>query len=168
MPALAVLTLVSAASSIYSGFAGKSAYDAEGNLQRQQADIAASEAQINAKNEAFNQTQAVQNQRLAFLANGVTLEGSPALVLEESKKYGQGQVDAILRQGAARKALGYAEADISKNKGRAALIGGFTQAAGSIAQGIGSGAKAGMFDSGGNTSDADVYKASIARPGTRG
>ena len=151
MPVLAVLTLVSAASSIYSGFAGKSAYDAEGNLERQQADIAASEAQVNAKNEAFNQTQAVQNQRLAFLANGVTLEGSPALVLEESKKYGQGQVDAILRQGAAKKALGYAEADISKNKGRAALIGGFTQAAGSIAQGIGSGQKAGMFDASRNT-----------------
>ena len=140
MPVLVPLALVAAAGSIYSGFAGKSAYDAESNLQRQQADIAASEAQVNAKNEAFNQTQAVQNQRLAFLANGVTLEGSPALVLEESKKYGQSQVDAILRQGAAKKALGYAEADISKNKGRAALIGGFTDAAGSLAKGIGSGA----------------------------
>ena len=118
MPALAVLTLVSAAGSIYSGFAANSAANSEASLQRQQGEIAASEAQVNAKNEAFNQTQAVQNQRLAFLANGVTLEGSPALVLEESKKYGQGQVDAILRQGAAKKALGYAEADISKNKGR--------------------------------------------------
>ena len=165
MPVLAVLTLVSAASSIYSGFAGKSAYDAEGNLERQQADIAASEAQVNAKNEAFNQTQAVQNQRLAFLANGVTLEGSPALVLEESKKYGQGQVDAILRQGAAKKALAYSEATITQNKGRAALIG-------SIASAASSGYKSGMFDKGansvGNTSDADVYKAAIARPGTLG
>ena len=143
MPVLTVLTLVSAAGSIYSGFAGKSAYDAEGNLQRQQADIAASEAQINAKNEAFNQTQAVQNQRLAFLANGVTLEGSPALVLEESKKYGQSQVDAILRQGAAKKALSDAEATITQNKGRAALIGGILQAGSK-------GYQSGLFDTGVN------------------
>ena len=151
MPVLPLLALAGAGASLYSGFAANSAARQEAALERQQGDIAASEAQVNAKNEAFNQTQAVQNQRLAFLANGVTLEGSPALVLEESKKYGQGQVDAILRQGAAKKALGYAEADISKNKGRAALIGGFTQAAGSIAQGIGSGYKAGMFDASRNT-----------------
>ena len=143
MPALAVLTLVSAAGSIYSGFAANSAANSEASLQRQQGEIAASEAQVNAKNEAFNQTQAVQNQRLAFLANGVTLEGSPALVLEESKKYGQGQVDAILRQGAAKKALADAEATITKNKGRAALIGGILQAGSK-------GYQSGLFDTSAN------------------
>ena len=123
-----VLALVGAAGSLYAGISANSSARQEAALERQQGDIAMSEAQVNAKNEAFNQTQAVQNQRVAFLANGVTLEGSPAMVLEQSKEYGQSQVDAILRQGAAKKALSDAEATITQNKGRAALIGGILQA----------------------------------------
>ena len=165
MPVLPLLALAGAGASLYSGSAANSAARQEAALERQQGDIAASEAQVNAKNEAFNQTQAVQNQRVAFLANGVTLEGSPSMVLEQSKEYGQSQVDAILRQGAAKKALAYSEATITQNKGRAALIG-------SIASAASSAYKSGMFDPGansvGNTSDADVYKAAIARPGTLG
>ena len=163
MPVLPLLALAGAGASLYSGFAANSAARQEAALERQQGDIAASEAQVNAKNEAFNQTQAVQNQRVAFLANGVTLEGSPSMVLEQSKEYGQSQVDAILRQGAAKKALAYSEATITQNKGRAALIGGILQAGSK-------GYSSGLFDSsgGGNTSDADVYKAAIAKPGTLG
>ena len=123
MPVLPLLALAGAGASLYSGFAANSAARQEASLERQQGDIAASEAQVNAKNEAFNQTQAVQNQRVAFLANGVTLEGSPSMVLEQSKEYGQSQVDAILRQGAAKKALAYSEATITQNKGRAGARG---------------------------------------------
>ena len=134
MPVLAALTVVSAVGSIYSGFAANSAANQEAKLQQEQADTALQEAQINAQNEAYNQTQTVQKQRLAFLANGVSLEGSPALVLEQSKEYGQSQVDAILRQGQAKSNLLTAESTITMNKGRTALIGGFTSAAGGLAQ----------------------------------
>jgi hypothetical protein len=165
MPVLPLLALAGAGASIYSGLSANSAARQEAALERQQGNIAMSEAQVNAKNEAFNQTQAVQNQRVAFLANGVTLEGSPAMVLEQSKEYGQSQVDAILRQGAAKKALSDAEATITQNKGRAALIGGILQAGSK-------GYQSGLFDTGansvGNTSDADVWKASVAKPGTLG
>ena len=135
MPVLALgaLTAISVGGSIFSGFAANSAANQEAKLQRQQADIALQESQINAQNEAYNQTQAVQKQRLAFLANGVSLDGSPALVLEESKRYGQSQVDAILRQGQAKSSLLTGEAKITQNKGRASLVGGFTSAAGTLA-----------------------------------
>ena len=146
MPVLGVMAAVQAAGSIYSGFAANSAAEQEAQLQRQQGDIAMQEAQINAKNEAYKQTQVVGRQRLAFLANGVSLEGSPSAVLEQSKEYGQSQVDAILRQGASRYALAQGEASITENKGRAALIGGFTQAAGGLAMATVYGYKAGMFD----------------------
>ena len=150
MPALAALavigTVVSAAGSIYGGMQANKASKEEAGLQREQGDIAAQEAQVNASNEAFNQTQAVQRQRLAFLSNGVTLEGSPAVVLEASKNYGQSQVDAILRQGAARKTLADRSATITENKGRAALVGGYMSAAGTVATGAASAYSSGMFD----------------------
>ena len=150
MPALGVLavigTAVSVAGSIYGGMAADSAAKREATAQREQGAIALQESRVNASNEAFNQTQAVQRQRLAFLSNGVTLEGSPAMVLEESRKYGQQQVDSILRQGVARYDLAGKEATITTNRGRAALIGGYAQAAGTLSANVGKAYNAGMMD----------------------
>ncbi len=150
MPILGAVALIgggiAAAGSIYGGIEANKSANREASLQQQQGEIALEEAKINAGNEAFNQTHAVQNQRLAFLANGVSLEGSPSMVLESSKAYGQSQVDSILRQGQARKNLAYSEADITRNKGRTAMIGSYFQAG---AQVMGSTAQAynsGMFD----------------------
>lgn len=140
-------TAVSAGSSVMGGIEANKAAKAEANLQREQGDIAAREAQFNAENEAFSQTQSVQRQRLAFLSNGVSLEGSPLDVLAQSKKYGQSQVDAILRQGSAQKSLAYQSANITRNKGRAALTSGIMQGVGTGLQGAAMAGKAGMFDS---------------------
>lgn len=150
MPALAALavigTVVGAAGSIYGGIQADKSAKQEASLQREQGDIALQEAQVNASNEAYNQTQAVQRQRLAFLSNGVSLEGSPSMVLEQSKQYGQQQVDSILRQGAARKTLADRSATITENKGRSALVGGYMSAAGTIGAGAASAYNSGMFD----------------------
>ena len=125
MPAFAALAFgTQAVGSMYSGFAANAAAGQEASLQREQGQVAEQEAQVNATNEAFNQTQAVERQRLAFLANGVSLEGSPTAVIAQSKAYGQQQVNAILAQGAARANLAYEEAGITEAKGRAALVSG--------------------------------------------
>lgn len=144
--ALVALTVVQAGMSIYSGSQANAAAKQEAKLQEQQGQIAREEAQINAQNEAFNQTQAVQRQRLAFLANGVAVEGSPAMVLQQSKEYGQQQVDSILKQGAARQSLANQGAQITKNKGRTALIGGYMGAIKSVAGAATSAYAAGAFD----------------------
>jgi hypothetical protein len=146
MPVLAGLGAVA---TVYGGISGMIASNQEAALQRQQGQTAIQEAEINAKNEAWNQTQAVQNQRLAFLANGISLNGSPALVLAKSKEYGQSQVDAILAQGTARAKLAYGEAAITENKGRAALIG-------ALASGAGKAYQSGLFDSSASTKDANA------------
>ena len=150
MPALGVLavigTAVSAAGSIYGGMAANSAAKREAAQEREQGALALQESRINASNEAFNQTQAVQRQRLAFLSNGVTLEGSPAMVLEQSRAYGQQQVDSILRQGTARYDLAGKSAANTENKGRAALIGGYMSAAGTVGSAAGSAYNAGLLD----------------------
>lgn len=141
MPAVGALGAVgagvSAISSITGGIAANTSAQREASLQRQQGDVAFQESQVNANNEAFNQTQAVQRQKLAFLANGVTLEGSPTEVLASSKGYGQSSVDAILNQGAAQKNLAYGQAANTADKGRAALLSG-------VLSGVGTGIKGGV------------------------
>jgi hypothetical protein len=148
MPLLAGLGAVA---SVYGGISGMMASNQEAALQREQGDLVLQEAKTNAKNEAWNQTNTVQTQRLAFLANGISLEGSPAIVLAKSKEYGQSQVDAILAQGAARKNLAYGEADITENKGRTALIGSF------ITAGV-KGYESGLFDAPAKTSSKEAKK----------
>lgn len=137
---------ISAASSIYGGIASDKAATAEAKMQREQGDILFNESRVNASNEAFNQRQAIGKQRLAFLANGVSLEGSPSAVLNESTAYGQQQVDAILNRGSAERTLSYRSADITKNKGRAALISGVLGGFGDIVSGVSSVGKSGVFD----------------------
>lgn len=122
------ITALSAALSIGSGFAAQSAANQNAKLQEEQGGIALAEAKTNATNEAYNQNQMIGKQRLAFLANGVSLEGSPALVQKASQAYGQQQVQSILDQGAARYNLAQKQAVITKNQGRAALIAGFGKA----------------------------------------
>ena len=147
MPAaLAAATAFSAVSSIGGGFAAQSAANTQAKLQEQQGQIALDQAKVNATNEAYNQTEAVGNQRLAFLANGVSLEGSPSEVLKASTAYGQSSVNAILKQGAAQFTLAQQNAAVTRNQGRAALIAGFGQAIGTTASGVGDLFKAGAFD----------------------
>lgn len=147
MPALlAGATAFSAVSSVAGGFAANSAASEQARLQQQQGELELQNAQANATNEAYNQNQAIGKQRLAFLANGVTLEGSPAIVQSEATRYGQTQVDVILKQGAAKYNLAQAQATQTKNAGRAALIAGFGQAVGTTASGINKSYEAGVFD----------------------
>lgn len=65
---------------------------------------------------------------MAFLKSGVTLEGSPLLVLEETRREGAEEVAAIRAGGESR-------AKTLRAQGRSALIGGFLSGAGDIAAG---------------------------------
>lgn len=133
--ALLAVAFAGAGASVAGGIGGMQAANQEAQLQKQQGDIALQESQVNANKAAFNETQAVQKQRLAFLANGVSLEGSPTAVLAASKSYAQTQVNSILDQGAAQYNLAQESAAVTENKGRAALIA-------DVAQGVGQGATA--------------------------
>lgn len=147
--AMLAIAFAGAGSSIAGGIGGISAANQEANLQKQQGDIALQESQINANNAAYNSTQQVENQRLAFLANGVSLEGSPTAVLAASKSYAQTQVNSILNEGAAKYNLAQEEAAQTKNKGRAALVAGIAQGVSSAAGGAGKAYEAGVFNPGG-------------------
>ena len=133
LTALAVTAAVaSAGAQVYSGFAANQAYKDEAGLQREQAALARQESIVSAQDTAAERTKLLRRQQLAFTKSGVTLEGSPLLVLDETKVQSQKEVNAILRRGEAQYRLGQRSADITRNKGRAALIGGFTGAVGTL------------------------------------
>lgn len=133
----------------------------EAGLQQQQGDIALKESEVNATNASFNLTQQVQQQRLGFLANGVSLEGSPTQVLAASKNYAQTQVQSILDQGAAQFNLAQKSAAITQNKGRAALIGSLAEGVGTEAGGYQKFTQAG----GGNIKTPVATLAQMNQPG---
>lgn len=128
------LTLVAIAGTAYAGYSSMQASNREAKLQKEQANIAAQEAQSNAEVEAYNQRQALNKQKLAFIKSGVSLEGSPLDVLENTRSWGQKSVDAILKSGASQYNLGMQRAANTQASGRAAMIGGVLGSAGTAAK----------------------------------
>jgi len=122
-------TVVSAAGSIVQGFQERQAANAEADLQEQQGRLQAEEAQAEAQRVANDRRKFRKKQKLAFLKNGISLAGSPLLVLEETIRESQAEVNAIARRGTAQARLSFQQAAITRSAGRAALIGGFFGAA---------------------------------------
>lgn len=142
-------TVVSAAGSIIQGFQEKKAADAEASLLEEQGVLQAQEAQDEAIRVANDRRKFRKSQKLAYLKNGVSLAGSPLLVLETTRAESQAEVNSIARRGTAQASLAFANAAQTRTAGRVALLGGFFSAAGKAATGafaaasLGGGASAG-------------------------
>lgn len=74
--------------------------------------------------QAFKATQ-----KMRFLKSGVTLEGSPLEILDETTRNAEEQISAIRARGAAQQADENSNAESFRNQGRAALLGGISGAA---------------------------------------
>lgn len=120
--------------SIAGGFMGQSSYNKEAEMLRQQGDLALAEARRTAEQKAREVTEFQAAQGHRYVTSGVTIEGSPALVLERTRKLGQEEVDALIRQGEAQKRLAYMQADITRNKGRASMFAGVVKGLTPIAE----------------------------------
>jgi len=79
-----------------------------------------------------------RRQKLAYLASGVSLEGSPLLIMEETRRKGAENVDEIYRGGAAAYGAtmqeGRNQASTLKAQGRQAFMGGIGDAMGSFSK----------------------------------
>ena len=85
---------------------------------------------------------------MRYAKSGVTLEGSPVLVLAETRRLGQEEVAAIERRGRAQALLLRQRAEQTRKAGRSAMLGGIFNAASGAAGTYMFGKKIGMF---GNT-----------------
>lgn len=129
-------TAISAVGQIQSGIAQKRALEEQADQQREQARIAALEAEQEAVRREEERDRMLATQRVAFAANGIRVTpgaGSVLAVMADTTEQFNKEIAAVRRRGAAEVSFGFREANISENKARAALLAGFTGAAGSIA-----------------------------------
>lgn len=99
------------------------AIEAAAKAQELQAQAALEDAQNAATQKAGDVRRAHGRQAIAYASSGVTLEGSPLLVLNETLRLGQQEVDALMKRGTAQANLYNQAAFQTRNEGRAALLG---------------------------------------------
>jgi hypothetical protein len=102
--------------------------NAEAAAQKQQADMALQTSTLEAEKTAREGRQFGANQAEQYLGSGVTLEGSPAKVLEQTRSLAQQEVNAIKQRGALTTQLLRTQAMRTQQAGRNALLGGFANA----------------------------------------
>jgi len=135
-----IIAGVGAAASLFGGVQGqqegrKQAKNAKANAAARAAETKRiTERQVVLEERNIKGTLA--SQEIGFLAGGVTLAGSPLLLMEETRRFGAENIEEIKKAGeagsAAQIAEGNATAKSAKASGRQALIGGITGAAGSV------------------------------------
>ncbi len=128
------LSLFSGLSSIMGGMQSRNEASNQAALAESQAAMrGAEQGRLAAKEAMVEQQQsdeARRRQKVAYLASGVSLAGSPLLVMEETRKKGLENVDEILKAGSAAesaiKAEGRIQAQNLKSSGRQAFASGIT------------------------------------------
>ena len=137
LPSLSTgLSILSGVSSLMGGMQAKQ----EGKIQAANAMAdararGAEEARVAAREADLTQQEADsvrRRQKVAFLKSGVSLAGSPLLVMEETRRKGKENVDEILASGTAASKAAYQEgrtqARAYKSQGRQAFTEGLVNA----------------------------------------
>lgn len=137
-----VLGGLSAVSSLVGGIQGMQEGKSQARAAEQQAAMQGAEAERQAQREARFEQQNVDSmmrrQKLAYLKSGVTLEGSPLLVMEETRRKGAENIDEILQGGAYAKSAaateGRVKAQALKSAGRSEFVSGLTGAGSALSK----------------------------------
>lgn len=167
---MAMMTGVQAISQIGGGVSANSAAKREASLLDEQAYIYEQDAHNAAIQKAREVTRFQQRQGKQYIDSGVTIgtqgyKSTPVLMLEETRRLGQQEVDALYKRGEELKRLTLAKAGIMRNQGRSAMWGGLLGAAGTAAQGYLMGKRLGVY--GDTTKDVSAL-APAAPSGTVG
>lgn len=103
------------------------AFREESRAVQLQGAIAREEAEEEAERQELENIRFQEQQRVTFLKSGVSLAGSPLLVLAETEEIGAKEVAAVRRRGAAQFGLASARARALRKRGKARLIGRTTE-----------------------------------------
>jgi hypothetical protein len=132
---LLIASVVGAGSQIYQGYSAQQQAKRTAGLQEEQARIALSEANRAADQKTVEQRKFLAEQRMAYLASGVSLSGTPGLVQEDTFSQFQQEIEALRKSGVAQFKVGMVTAQNTKANGRAQLISGFLNAGSTLASG---------------------------------
>lgn len=109
---------------LFAGFSASRAADAEAKDIEAQASLERTENLEEARRQKRENRRFLAKQSVMFVKGGVSLEGSPLLVLEETEEEGKKQFAAGKRQAQARFKFGLEKAGRVKAQGRSKLLGG--------------------------------------------
>jgi len=132
MGATGILLAISAVTTIGSGIAANKASQKQSDLLQEQGQLQKQEADAEAARVRENNRKDAAQQKLRFLKSGVTLAGSPSLVLTETRDIGDEFATSVERRGAAEKAKSRSQAAVARQQGRGALLGSIGGAANTI------------------------------------
>lgn len=139
---MTIAVVAMAGSSIYSGIQADKAAKKQASAIEEQARITREESEVAAGQKETERRKFLAEQRMAYLASGVSLEGTPLLVGDETFKEFQLEIDSIRRSGSAQASYLETEASTTRSTGRAQLVAGVLEGVGTAALGA---YKAGAF-----------------------
>ena len=129
--------VISAAAKTYAAYKTKEMADYNAEIIKTEEEAERERAKIEEARHREKLKKLMGTQQVMYGKSGVTMEGSPLLVMEETAA--QGEIDALLirQAGQARVAELQAERKMVKMGGRQAWYGGLMQAGGSLLTGAG-------------------------------
>ena len=132
---MVVGTAVAAGGQIYQGYSAQQAAKHQAGLQEEQARIALAEANRAADQKSVEQRKFLAEQRMAYLASGVSLEGTPGIVGADTFDQFQQEINAMRKSGAQEFRFGMENARATKANGRAQMIAGMLGATSTVFSG---------------------------------
>lgn len=115
---------LSAGASLLGGASGNKSSATEAGLLRAQGKQAMIESQFAAAQKAREVTKFQSMQAMQYASSGVTGQGTPALVMEDTRQQGQQEVDALIQHGQAIQNLYNMKASITAKSGRSSFLSG--------------------------------------------
>ena len=145
---------VSAAGSLYSGYTQSKMAKFNASLAREEAQAEEERGSLEEARFRKNVERFKGEQRARYAASGMTMEGSPLLVMEETAA--EAEIDAILIRHASESRISSLKAEQSYYNTRAGHLttAGLLSFGGKAVEGYGMAKKAGYFSGGGSTSAA--------------
>lgn len=140
--AMTVLAVAAGAGQVWQGMEANKAAKAQASQIEEQAAIAKAESDRAAAQRDVERRRFLAEQRMAYLASGVSLEGTPMIVQGDTWSEFQQEIEAIRRSGAAQYGFSMKEAATTRNTGRAQLVSGILSGVGTAGLGA---YKAGAF-----------------------
>lgn len=129
MSETSLLAGATAGFNIVEGIFGYNAADAAADSMRSQLSLMRTESEADIARYAGQAAELKAKQKLAYLKSGVTLEGSPLEILDETVRVSSENISAMRAKTSADIFSAKSKITALRGQGRAALVGGFTKAA---------------------------------------
>jgi hypothetical protein len=127
-------TVAVAGGSIYSGMAANQQGQEQKKLYEEQARVQREETATATTMKSDDRRRMLASQRMAYLANGVELTGTPLVVGDDTFNEYQKEIDALKTSGAAKSYLLSKQGEQAATSGRTQLVSSLFSAGSTVAQ----------------------------------